>query len=106
MDRARVDRLPGPRKRLEEQIRTRDLDQHKALILIEASGFVLRPHDVAAPELPPRAFNEVVDALLRREPLVEMLVAGENNGHTVPEKERLEDDTQVYCRPVRAAIGV
>src|SRR5215467_12092142 len=106
MDRSGIDGQPGPRNRLEEQISPGDLDQHEALILIEAGGLELGPHDVAAAQLAARALDEVVDPLLRVQALVEMLVPREDDGDAVPDEERLEDNAQLHRRAVLTTVRV
>ena len=56
--------------------------------------------DVAASAASPSPRREVVDALLRLDPLVEMLVAGEYHIHAVLHEQRLEELPQVFLGAV------
>ena len=58
--------------------------------------------DVPLPQLPARSGHEVDDALLRLDPLVEVIVPGKHDADAVLDEERLERVAQRQC-PIRAA---
>ena len=103
-DFAGVDALAAPRDGLEAHHVAVDLDQHEALSVskpLAVSAELL--DDVAGAQLGRAAGGEVVDALLRLEPLVEVLVAGEDDVEVVLDEQRLDDRAQVDFRAVAAA---
>ena len=103
-DLAGVDALAATRNGLEPHHVAVDLDEHEALFGIEAlGGHRRRADDVAGAQLGRAAGREVVDALLRLEPLVEVLVAGEDDVEVVLDEQRLDDRPQVDFRSVPAA---
>src|SRR5439155_7229467 len=95
MDDAGINDLPGTGDRLEMHLGAGDFDGHETLILVEKSRrFRVRPH-VAFPQLAGGARDEIVDAFLRLEPFVDVVVAGEDGGDTGADGSRLEEEAQV-----------
>ena len=93
-----------PRNRLEEEVIADDLDERERPIGIEP----LRRHrrivaDVASTQFCGPALNHVDDALLWLEPLVEVLVTGEDHVHTVLEEQGFHDALQIELGPMPLA---
>ena len=73
----------------------RDFDQHECAIGVESllrhSGFC----QVAIPQLAGRTFGEVVDAFLRLDPLVDVVVAGKHRIHAVLDEHWFDQRPQL-----------
>src|SRR5262245_42504308 len=106
LQRARIDNPSLVRDRLEVQRILHELDQHEVVAGVEAFGSEVGPPHVPFAQLRGAARDEVVDALLRLDALVEVLVPGENDIDAVLEKERLEQHPQLHIGSVRAARRV
>ena len=72
-----------------------DFDQHERLILVEGHRGHLRPYQISLAQLAARAGNEVGDAVLRFDALVQMVVAREHDVDAVLDQQRLEAQPQV-----------
>ena len=108
--RARSRRTP-PARRCARASRSRacrpDLDQHEGVVAVEAVRGELRVRtDVAAPQPRRAALDEVVDALLRLDALVEVLVAREHHAHAVLRRRAARAARAVALRAVEAARRV
>jgi hypothetical protein len=85
---AAVERAPLRRDRREKQLIARDLDDHE--MVLRKSGFVERAL-VEGVESPPAATgDEIPNPVLRRDPLVEMLVPREDDVDLVAHERRFE----------------
>ena len=105
-DHARVHGAPVREIVWKEHLVAGDLHQHERLVLIEAGGGHRRRLQVALAQLPARALDEIGDALLRLDPLVDVLVAREHDADAVPHEQRLEQHAQLDVRAVATAVGV
>ena len=88
---ARVDHLPGRDnvwKCIVSPSISTSMNEKSVSNPLAVSG---PPTDVALPQLAGGAAGEVVDALLRLEPLVEVLVPGEHHVDAVLDEQRLDD---------------
>ena len=90
-DHARVDHFPGARDRVEVQLVAVDLRDQERLLVSNAdrreAGAAI---DVSLPQLAARSDDEVGDALLRLDPLVDVVVSREDDADAVLEEQRLE----------------
>src|SRR5437867_5635414 len=88
------------------QVFARDLHEHVAKILIVALRRETRLPDVPAPDLARGARDKVINSVLRLNPLVEMVVAGEDGIYAVLHEKRLQEGAQLDVRAVPAPGGV
>ena len=96
--------MTGSRDDLKVELGPGNFHQFKRLVRVEAlRGFRGRP-EIVKTQLPRVSQHEVIDALLGFEPLVDVLVAGKNDIHSVGPKQRLEESSQVGVRTV--GVGV
>ena len=72
------------------------LDEHERLFLIESDGCRLGPPQVTLAELPAGTCDEIVDALLRLQPFVNVIVTREHHLHPVLDEQRLEQDPYIH----------
>ena len=79
-DFSRVDAPATPRDRLEAHHVAIKLHDHETLFGVEALGGQVAGANVARAQLGGATGGEIVDAALRLDPLVEMLVAREDDG--------------------------
>ena len=89
MNHARIDGLAGPGDGLEEKIVASNLIEHEAAILIEPCRRVDRPLQIALAKLARGSGHEIVDALLRVEALVNVIVSGVDDVHAVSDEQGL-----------------
>ena len=83
-----------------------DLDEHEGPVFGEGCGRHRRWRHAAPPQLPAGSFDEVGDALLRLDALVEVLVPGEDDVHAVADQQRLDHRAQLQGGAVSIAVGV
>src|SRR6185503_13680672 len=105
-DRAGVDGRPRARDRLEEELVASHFDQHEGVVLVEIGGRQARGVRVAPPQLAARAGDEVGDALLRLDALVDVVVPREDDVDAVLDEQRLERDAERHVGPVTAGVRV
>ncbi len=92
---------PVLRDRVEEELIPVDLGREERVIGVESHcGQPALGIDVPPPQLPARSHHEMHDAVLRLDALVEVIVAGEDDGDVVGEEQRLEHRPQIRMRPV------
>ena len=104
---AGVDDLADLGDRVEVELVAVDLGGEERVIGVEADlRQAALPVDVAPTELPAGSGDEVDDALLRLDPLVEVIVTGEHDADARLQKQRLEHGRQVGVRSVTLARGV
>ena len=83
-----------------------NLDEHEGLVLVEARGREVRALKIALPQLAAGPGDEVMDAALRLQTLVHMVVTGEHDLDAEFQKQRLEQHPKVNVRPVAAGVPV
>src|SRR5688572_2061320 len=106
-DRLRIYRLTCSRDRLKVHTTVGDLQHQKRQIGIEGSFRQRRTFlNIPLTELAARACNKILNAILRFNSFVDVVVAGENNVYAVPNKDRLERPANAFGRPVPAAGGI
>jgi hypothetical protein len=79
-----------------------DLEDHEVVTLVERLCGVL-PADVASPQFSGASRDEVMDALLRLQPLVKVLVAGKHDVDAIFQEQGLQLIAQRRIRAVPAA---
>src|SRR5262245_19266930 len=94
-DLARVDDPAAPGPSFEMEVVSRDLDEREGVVLIEVRGGEARWPNVPPAELTARSVDEIRNALLRLDPLVDVVVAREHDVDTVLDEQGLECDAQV-----------
>src|SRR5262249_52430339 len=101
---AAVDRLTGSRSGLKEQIVAGDLHERERLILVEVRRRHRRWTNVAPAQLAARAVDEVRDASLRLDALIDVVVARVHDVDAVSHEQRLEQHAEIDGRSVAAAV--
>src|SRR5687768_3648287 len=90
LDAASVERHSLVADRLKEELVADDLHEHERIFAIVAVEGQLRFPQVALPQLSRRANDEVGDAFLRLDALVEVLVSGDHDVDAMFDEHRLE----------------
>src|SRR5215831_5123538 len=83
-----------------------DFYQHEGSIRIETLSHGRRRPQIVNAQFAGTAENEIVDAVLRLNSLIHVLVAREHQGDAVLFKDRLEARTEVLVRSVEFAIRI
>lgn len=102
-----IDDHVGSRDHLKLHDSLLNFDDDEGQVLIEGSRRLRRTRtEIAAAKLARRTADEVGDAALWRQALVDVIVAAENDLHAVLDKERLENGPKIRLCPVAARGGV
>src|SRR5688572_11409242 len=101
-DGARIDAFAAARQGLEVHRLAVDLHEHERVVGVETKGRHSGLLYVAGAQLGGAAGGEVMDALLRLQPFVEMFMALEDDAHAMFLEDRLQLLAQIDFRPVPA----
>src|SRR5262245_36362022 len=98
-DEAVINYTPGFANRLKAGFLVADFEHHKVVVVVKARcGEAASLVYVPAPDLPGGARNEILNALLRLDALVDVIVTGNRHVHSVTGKQGLETSPQTGGR--------